>query len=134
LALSCLALALAVPGPWAAVAEQPGAVLRALIPQLTLTQAFSNHVTVYGGFNSVAWSLSDEWFFYLTLPALLWLLTRPAVAGRHRRAAAVALCLAAPTLSWAVRGWEHGPWFCYHLPPVRWLEFAAGVCCGLNWA
>lgn len=132
--LVCLALALTASGAWAVAVAHPGVLLRALLPQLTLTQSFSNDPAVFGGFNSVAWSLSDEWFFYLTLPVLLWLLTRPAVTAGHRRRMVIAICVAAPALAWMVRHWEYGQWFCYNFPPVRWLEFAAGVCCGLNWS
>jgi peptidoglycan/LPS O-acetylase OafA/YrhL len=82
-------------------------------------------------FNSPAWSLSAEWFFYLLLPFLIPALTRGSVA---RRAAVVALVLApwAVAVVLALTG-QVGPMAPYRVPAVRAFDFVAGVLLALWW-
>lgn len=61
-------------------------VLSSLPAQLTLTQAWG--LSPLGGWNHPAWSISAEWFAYLTFPAFAW------VAWRLRARPVLALVLA----------------------------------------
>jgi peptidoglycan/LPS O-acetylase OafA/YrhL len=83
-------------------------------------------------FNSPSWSLSAEWFFYLTLPLLI-----PAlVSGPRWRRALVALLALTPWML-AVAGMFGstllGPITPYRYPPVRMVDFLAGVLLALAW-
>jgi peptidoglycan/LPS O-acetylase OafA/YrhL len=102
----------------------------------TLTHAFlGGHLPASPALNPPAWSLSAEWFFYLCLPLLIPGLTTGGVA---RRAGVLLLCLAPWALAllgllgystlWAGTGRD--PHF---FPPVRLVDFLAGVLLGICW-
>ena len=83
--------------------------------------------------NPPSWSLSAEWFLYLSLPLLIPGLT----TGSWARRAAVLLLALAP---WAVAVADVAgalalpAWFSpYRYPPVRLVDFVAGVLLGLLW-
>ena len=84
-------------------------------------------------FNPPSWSLSAEWFLYLSLPLLILGLT---TGSRARRVGVVLLALtpwaiAVAGLAGAV---ELPKWFSpYRYPPVRLLDFVVGVLLGLLW-
>ncbi len=66
-------------------------ILSSLPAQLTLTQAWG--LAPHGGWNHPSWSISAEWFAYLTFPAFAWVAWR--LRARPRLAVALALCLIA---------------------------------------
>lgn len=83
-------------------------------------------------FNSPSWSLSAEWFLYLTLPVLIPLLTR---GPMWRRGLVIGLALTPWAL--AVAGLFGstllGPITPYRYPPVRLADFLAGVLLAMAW-
>jgi peptidoglycan/LPS O-acetylase OafA/YrhL len=101
---------------------------RRLALNLTLTQSFSNSQANYWSYNFPAWSLSDEHFFYLLLPLILWLLT----ARRRKSVYSSALLLVsvwagALGYAWLQHGSEHAFWRCYINPCFRICDFIVGV-------
>jgi peptidoglycan/LPS O-acetylase OafA/YrhL len=98
---------------------------------LFLIQAFiPNHSYVFG-FNAPDWSLSCEAFFYALFPFAVLIAVR---LGKIRRAVLIAIVLAAmamPAVSSVIAA-DHRIWFTYEFPPVRFLEFAAGVLLALE--
>ena len=66
-------------------------VWSSLPAQLTLTQAWG--LSPLGGWNHPAWSISAEWFAYLTFPAFAWVAWR--LRGRPLLALGLALALVA---------------------------------------
>lgn len=100
----------------------------ALFAQLTLTMSW---IQVYSpiNINSVAWSISDEAFFYAVFPfacvACFALFRRTGSAG----AAVSALSFWMVALALAVR--TGGAGFVYAFPPARLLDFAIGICLGV---
>jgi peptidoglycan/LPS O-acetylase OafA/YrhL len=83
-------------------------------------------------FNSPSWSLSAEWFLYLSLPLIIPLLTRGPV---WRRGLAITALLTPWGL--AVAGLFGstllGPITPYRYPPVRLFDFLAGVLLAMAW-
>ncbi|MDQ0940767.1 acyltransferase [Streptomyces sp. V1I1] len=111
--------------PWAAVAG------------LFLVQDWVPDYDVFTGFNTPAWSISCEAFFYALFPALI-VVARKIPVQRLRwvwTGLAVVIVLM-PLVATAVPGrmlfdWlpinERSMWFIYVFPPVRLLEFILGM-------
>ncbi len=84
-------------------------------------------------YNGASWSLSVECCFYLALPVLIPALTR----GSFARRAFVLLVVLAPWMlavaavcgAFALPMWLHP----YRFPPVRMVDFVAGVLVGIYW-
>lgn len=85
-----------------------------------LIQSFIPSDTVYFYFNSVSWSISDEWFFYLMFPFLVFLLLR-----RKYIWMTVAMLLAIPFLLLLVKEGYHEKYF-YINPLLRIGDFIIG--------
>jgi peptidoglycan/LPS O-acetylase OafA/YrhL len=100
----------------------------ALITQLTLTQSWLQIDSMIN-YNMLAWSLSDEAFFYAVFPVLAVALF--ALANRTRPwslgVLAVALWGIGVYLALAIRD----SWFFYTFPPIRLIDFAIGACLGI---
>ncbi|EJM99235.1 acyltransferase [Phyllobacterium sp. YR531] len=90
-------------------------------------QSWSTDSTVYFGGNPVAWSLSDEAFFYLIHPLLFLLITRLNI----RNIVLVGLAVFAAQFLVAQNAQsifgESRSWGLYVFPPYRALEFLLGV-------
>lgn len=92
---------------------------------------------LYSGFNTPAWSLSCEVFFYALFPALIVAALKiPTERLRRVWTALAALIFLMPLVATAVPGpqlydWmpvnERSMWFIYAFPPVRLLEFLLGI-------
>lgn len=94
---------------------------------LMLLQAWSPQETTYFGLNTPSWSLSCEVFFYLCFPLILRGVDRLSPRWWWPATAATlgAVCLM-PALALALpEGSRY--WFVYVFPPVRMLEFIAGI-------
>ncbi|MET0425594.1 MAG: acyltransferase [Actinoplanes sp.] len=105
-----------------------------------LLQSWIPDVTIFTGFNTPAWSISTEAFFYALFPLLIVGALRIAPGRLRGVFAAVGLTvLALPLVAMAVDGppppasfdWlrmnEYSFWFVYVFPPVRVLEFVLGI-------
>ncbi|MEV5976422.1 acyltransferase [Streptomyces sp. NPDC052114] len=119
------------------LAAPPGHDTTSALTSLFLVQAWVPDGDVFGGFNTPAWSISCELFFYALFPALI-VLVRKIPAERLRRvwSGLAAVILLMPLVSTLVPGpklydWfpinEHSMWFIYNFPPVRLLEFVLGI-------
>lgn len=100
----------------------------ALLTQLTLTQSWVQIDSPFN-YNMVAWSLSDEAFFYLLFPVLAVALFALVKRARLWSLGALALTL------WGIGVYlatvVHDTWFFYTFPPIRLIDFAIGACCGI---
>ncbi|MCX5015216.1 acyltransferase [Streptomyces sp. NBC_00555] len=109
----------------------------AAVTGLFLLQAWVPDVNWFFSFNTPAWSISCEAFFYALFPALLALTMR--IPARRLRAvwvAVVLVILVLPAVTGRIPGpalydWlpvnENSLWFGYVLPPVRLPEFVLGI-------
>lgn len=92
------------------------------ISNIFLAQSF--YPTDHIRFNAVAWSLSDEMFFYLLFPFIVgWFVT-----ARNKLLAVFAgstflILMLCPIFS----GHRNEEWFFYAFPPVRLLDFVWGI-------
>lgn len=140
-----LTLVLALPlvlGPGAvptAAGAAPVPLALSALANLLLLQSWFPARDVFFGFNAVSWSISDEAFFYLLFPLLLFLFAR-----NDRRSSYLVLGLWGAALVALALGWtlrypapvETDPqthYLFYIQPGVRLFEFALGVFCGWNW-
>ncbi|MEU7577340.1 acyltransferase [Streptomyces sp. NPDC041068] len=119
------------------VVAPPGNDTTSALTNLFLVQSWVPDADVFGGFNTPAWSISCELFFYALFPALI-VLARKIPAERLRRVwlGLAAAILLMPLVSTFVPGpkpfdWfpinERSMWFIYNFPPVRLLEFVLGI-------
>ncbi len=98
----------------------------------TLLQAWIPKGEYHFALNSVSWSLSVELFFYIAFPFVLPLLTR--LTLNTRRIVMVA-CVVVPlliALGLRPHPADNSYWFMYVFPPVRMLEFVAGILLALE--
>jgi peptidoglycan/LPS O-acetylase OafA/YrhL len=100
----------------------------ALLTQLTLTQSWVQIDSPFN-FNTVAWSLSDEAFFYAIFPALA--LALFALVRRTRLWSLGILALGLWGIGVYLATAIHDSWFFYTFPPIRLIDFAIGACCGI---
>ncbi|MFD0037987.1 acyltransferase family protein [Streptomyces anulatus] len=112
------------------------------LASLTLQQAWFPSLQTSMAVNEVSWSLSCEFFFYLTFPALLPTLRRLPTKWLWPAAAALILLIAGAFLvarflvpdqprltlfSMTAPVSFSQVWFVYFFPPVRALEFVLGI-------
>jgi peptidoglycan/LPS O-acetylase OafA/YrhL len=111
-----------------------GDPLTVSLTHLFLLQAFiPMNSPAVNSYNGAAWSLSVECCFYLALPLLIPALTR----GSWVRRGVVLLLVLAPWMAavasvcgaFALPAWIHP----YRFPPVRMVDFVAGVLLGIYW-
>lgn len=86
-----------------------------------LIQSFVPSDDVYFYFNSVAWSISDEWFFYIMFPFLVFLLFNK----KHIRLAPIILLLI-PIGLFLIKASYHEKYF-YINPLFRISDFVIGI-------
>jgi peptidoglycan/LPS O-acetylase OafA/YrhL len=101
--------------------------LLALVTQVTLTQSWVS-INSLVNFNIVAWSISDEMFFYALFPVLALALFTLARRAGGRGIGLLTLLLWAGTFATATL--VHDRWMLYTLPPIRLIDFAVGACIG----
>ncbi|MDP9982274.1 peptidoglycan/LPS O-acetylase OafA/YrhL [Pseudarthrobacter oxydans] len=95
---------------------------------LTLLQSWVPSETVYFAASAVFWSLSCEAFFYLVFPWIFPALRRLTVRGALTGIVAIVLLLAGLALALAPFFDSSVVfWFLVIFPPVRLLEFVAGI-------
>jgi peptidoglycan/LPS O-acetylase OafA/YrhL len=107
-----------------------------LLANVLLVHAWVPDVGYAAAYNSVSWTLSVEVFFYLLLPAFLWVVCRRD-PGPVALAAGAVLAWLVP-LAVIVRHLPYTDagtlWLCNVCPAVRFGEFAAGAFLGLLFA
>jgi peptidoglycan/LPS O-acetylase OafA/YrhL len=111
--------------------QNPAENALAFITQLTLTQSWVQLESNFN-FNSVAWTISDEAFFYAAFPivavAVSVTIPKSKVNAMLLLAAAFWACSAVIAASTGVFGLPH------RFPPVRIFDFLIGVCLGVVFA
>ena len=113
---------------------QGSALWKATLSQLTLTQAFFPNSSIHFSYNAVAWSLSAEMFFYVTLPFILWLSNRKTFGSSAFIVSMAAMVWVIQVLVTDRIAHSTRPiagWACSIFPVARWPEFAIGIAVGL---
>ena len=106
----------------------PGQVIAPLLANLTLTQSFFSDETIYFSLNTVSWSLSDEIFFYLLFPFIVWAMHSVGL-DRPVCSSLLAIVLWAVGMACVLTGLDDplGFWMWYINPAFRVLDFLTGV-------
>lgn len=105
--------------------------LHAIVAQLFLVQSWIPDEKIYLGINAPAWSISTEMFFYAVFPFVLRSLLRS-----FGKSAPPAIWVAA-AMPWAIElavaliPHRTAVWTAYVLPPIRLVDFIAGMLLGI---
>jgi len=91
--------------------------------QLTLTQSYFPQRTIHYSFNAPSWSISDEAFFYLLFPFLLFYLLKP--VKKFYRWLVLLMSLVVALVFVLPEDWHH--FILYIFPPVRLVDFMIGI-------
>jgi peptidoglycan/LPS O-acetylase OafA/YrhL len=119
------------------VAAEKHTVGETLANLLLLQSFWPSGLSVFS-YNSVSWTLSDEMFFYIALPAILVAAARTGLASRPRALAAGGgiLFAAAVVVAVALQGrmapYSRPWWLVYIAPQFRITDFIVGVLLGLG--
>ncbi|HEX3466443.1 MAG TPA: acyltransferase [Candidatus Elarobacter sp.] len=113
--------------------DMSGAATRqlALVAQALLVQSWIPDEKIYLGINAPAWSISTEMFFYAVFPFVLRSLLRS-----FGRSAPLTIWIAA-AMPWAIElavaliPHRTAVWTAYVLPPIRLVDFIAGMLLGI---
>jgi peptidoglycan/LPS O-acetylase OafA/YrhL len=125
-------LTLGLAAAWAVSPARPG--FGPLAANAFLVHAWVPDLRYVQSYNSVSWSLSLEWSFYLAFPLMVLAAARfPAARPRHLVPVAV-VCWAVPAAAVGCFTHRTDTWvlfLCNASPPARVGEFAIGVTLGL---
>ncbi|MEM9836731.1 MAG: acyltransferase, partial [Bacteroidota bacterium] len=104
----------------------PGQLLLSAISNLSLTQSFIPYRDYYMSFNTVAWSISNEAFFYLVFPFFLLWIHRSNQGYRLARWLTALFIVFVPlSITWVPSEWHHA---IYYINPItRFADFALGI-------
>jgi peptidoglycan/LPS O-acetylase OafA/YrhL len=117
----------------------PPATFQAALAQIALVQSWFFNRDISGSFNNVAWTISDEEFFYLVFPLLAWFVMSKS-AARVRIIILFATVLSAG-IACAIRFSPAGDpaegeaaasalWMANIFPPLRLFDFIVGMSLG----
>lgn len=95
--------------------------LDALLANVSLTQSFSPNPYIFFSFNSVSWSISDEAFFYLSFPFLIW-----GFVKLNRNLTILIACIAVTVLI-CLLPQHQVHWWVYISPLTRIVDFTLGI-------
>lgn len=105
----------------------PEARIPTLLAQLGLVQSWFPAAAIHYGGNGPSWSISDEAFFYVLFPFLLFAI---ATRVRHLTALAILLWSVVVAIAWLVPG-TVGDWVHFVFPLTRLLDFTVGIVVGV---
>lgn len=99
-----------------------------------MLQSFVPISGVYFSFNSPAWSISNEMFFYLTFPFLIVCINRLSKKYdfKYFSLFAVLFFIIAFTTVWNMRDFSLAHWLFYIFPFFRFIDFFIGVVLGVT--
>lgn len=122
--------AFALNGGLASMAEALVAVIN-----LCLLQSWVPDSAVYFSFNAVSWFLSTYVLMIVSTPFLMRLIARLEMKRKETRQSVlvgviVVLAIIEFAIAAASGSWSHAHWLLYIFPPVRLLDFAAGMLLG----
>lgn len=109
------------------IADNVDSNLHALLTQVTLTQSWIYIESLFN-FNGVAWSVSDEVFFYATFPVMAAALS--AIVRRGAWSSAIAAAAALWLIAVVIAIHKPGEFVLYNFPPTRLVDFGIGCCFG----
>jgi peptidoglycan/LPS O-acetylase OafA/YrhL len=108
--------------------------LKNVLLVVTMLQVWSTNPKTYFAINGVSWSLGCEAFFYLLFPLLIRRITK--LDSGQRRVSLGAVIALSIIIQLAIhsplQNTGTGFWFMYIFPPVRLLEFIAGMLMALE--
>ena len=67
---------IAIPYTVSSLGESPYIWIKKALSNLFLIHSFSGDPSTYFSFNLVSWSISDEWFFYIAFPFIIYLISK----------------------------------------------------------
>jgi peptidoglycan/LPS O-acetylase OafA/YrhL len=97
------------------------------IPNLLLLQSFVPVNGVYFSYNSVSWSLSNEIFFYICLPFIIFFLNKIRLRGNTLISVVAGVWLVSIFFVFTFRDIELNYWLFYIFPLFRLSDFLVGV-------
>lgn len=107
-------------------------VFSTALMNLTLTQSFYPSNIVNFSFNGVAWSISDELFFYALFPVIIYLVARYRHIATPKRLVLAWFIIWASLIGFlATKQSVIDNWVYYIFPPLRLVDFTGGVVLGM---
>jgi peptidoglycan/LPS O-acetylase OafA/YrhL len=107
-----------------------------VVTNLTLLQSFIPLKDFYFSFNGVSWSLSNELFFYLLLPFILYSISNYTKKFKLTSSklifCGIGIWLFAFTIVFMFKDITIHPWLFYILPMFRIIDFTVGIILGLS--
>jgi peptidoglycan/LPS O-acetylase OafA/YrhL len=102
------------------------------LAHVTLLQSFIPNLSAAFAFNTVAWSISTELFFYMLFPALVYMLHKYRSTFTLTRIG-LGLAVSWILLIFLIYGKDASvyKWLFYSFPPMRLLDFSFGIFLGL---
>jgi len=121
--LHLLTLLLSLPLVFSEFFQNKIKFLTNFIINLTLTQSYFPQRTVHYAFNGPSWSISDEAFFYLVFPLVIFVFFKP--IQNFYRLLFLAIIIVVTGLFVLPENWHH--FVFYIFPPVRFVDFMIGM-------
>ncbi|AVK85256.1 acyltransferase [Lysinibacillus sp. B2A1] len=103
------------------------------LANIFMVQSFFSDRTIYFSFNWVAWSISDEMFFYLLFPFLVYFLTKFKKKSSNLFIIAFSITTFIITILsvWIFKDTLKAHWVFYIFPPFRFIDFFIGITMGI---
>ena len=123
--LHLLTFVLSIPLTLNILANSPISWGMKAIANLTLLQSFIPNSGVYFSFNSPSWSISDEMFFYLTFPLLIFI-TQKLLSNKFKKIMIICIVFTVPLLEIIIPSEYYHQLF-YINPVLRVFDFFLGI-------
>lgn len=110
-------------------AEIPLKALVMAIINLGMFQSFVPIKSVYFSFNAPSWSISDEMFFYVIFPFLIYFLIKIGIHNKLKNwfILSIFIYFTALVLVWFMRDSALAHWLFYVFPVFRFIDFFFGI-------